>query len=217
MFRPLYFALLFATFAFSTSVLADGAQDAIKRFAGGVKTFEAHFEQVQTDEHGQVNTRSSGHFWLSRPGRFRWVYEQPYQQITVCDGDKLWAYDPDLEQVTVRKARLALPGTPAALLSQKTALSDEFKVQDAGTESSGRRVRLIPKSADSDFKSIELVLGKDGAPQQMKFADQIGGHSDITFTEVHANAAIADDKFLFSPPKGVEVVDGDSDASKPGN
>jgi outer membrane lipoprotein carrier protein len=212
--RRLHFALLLSVPLFSTSVHADTAQEALKRFADGVKTFDAHFEQVQTDEHGQVNTRSSGHFWLSRPGRFRWVYEQPYQQVTVCDGQKLWAYDPDLEQVTVRGAQLALTGTPAALLSQKTALSDEFKVKDAGAEDGGRRVRLIPKSADSDFKAIELVLDKEGAPQQMRFADQIGGYSDITFSDVHTNTPIAAGKFEFSPPQGVEVVDGDADSGK---
>jgi outer membrane lipoprotein carrier protein len=206
-----YAVLIPLLFAVHTAA-AETVQQALKRFSDNVKTFEAHFEQVQTDEHGQVTSRSSGHFWLSRPGRFRWVYEQPYEQITVCDGDKLWSYDPDLAQVTVRKARLALAGTPAALLSQKTSLTDAFKVQEAGIDDDGNhRVRLVPKSNDSDFKSIDLVLDKEGAPRSMEFADQIGGHSLISFTDAHTNTDIPAAQFHFEPPKGVEVVDTDAE------
>ncbi len=191
---------------------ADSAQDALKRFTDGVQTFEAHFEQVQTTDKGQVSGRSSGHFWLERPvakgapGKFRWAYEKPYTQATICDGAKLWAYDPDLNQVTVREAKTALAGTPAELLSQKTALSTAFTVKDSGSEGDMRLVTLTPKAKDSDFKSIELALDKDGAPLRMRFADQIGGHSEVSFTEVHTNAKIDPAQFQFAPPKGAEIV-----------
>jgi len=191
---------------------ADTAQDALKRFTDGVQTFEAHFEQVQTTDKGQVSGRSSGHFWLERPGakggagKFRWAYEKPYTQATICDGAKLWAYDPDLNQVTVREARAALAGTPAELLSQKTALSTAFTVKDSGAEGDMRLVTLTPKSKDSDFKSIELALDKDGSPLRMRFADQIGGRSEVSFTEVHTNARIDPAQFQFTPPKGAEIV-----------
>jgi outer membrane lipoprotein carrier protein len=196
----------------SAAAQADSAQDALKRFTDGVQTFDAHFDQVQTTDKGQVTGRSSGHFWLARPtaanspGKFRWAYEKPYVQATVCDGAKLWAYDPDLNQVTVRDAKSALAGTPAELLSQKAALSSAFTVKDAGTEGDNRLVSLVPKSKDSDFKTIELALNKDGAPVRMKFADQIGGNSQVTFTEVHTNAKIDPAQFQFTPPKGAEVV-----------
>lgn len=191
---------------------ADSAQDALKRFTDGVQTFDAHFEQVQTTDKGQVTARSSGHFWLARPGagsgtgKFRWAYEKPYEQATICDGAKLWAYDPDLNQVTVRDARSALAGTPAELLSQKAALNTAFTVKDAGNEGDTRLVTLVPKSKDSDFKTIELALDKDGAPLRMRFADQIGGHSEVSFTEVHTNARIDPAQFQFTPPKGAEIV-----------
>lgn len=190
---------------------ADSAHDALKRFTDGVQTFEAHFEQVQTDDKNRVTAHSSGHFWLERPlaggtGKFRWAYEKPYTQATICDGAKLWGYDPDLNQVTVRDAKQALAGTPAELLSQKTALTTAFNVQDAGSSGDDRSVNLTPKSKDSDFKAIELTLDKDGAPVKMRFADQIGGHSEVTFTEVHTNARIDPAQFQFTPPKGAEVV-----------
>ncbi|MDE0856070.1 MAG: outer membrane lipoprotein chaperone LolA [Nevskia sp.] len=196
----------------ATAARADSAQDALKRFTDGVQTFEAHFDQVQTDDKGRITGRSSGHFWLSRPavagtpGRFRWAYEKPYQQATICDGAKLWAFDPDLNQVTVREAKAALAGTPAELLSQKAALNTAFTVKDAGNEGDTRLVTLVPKSKDSDFKTIELALDKDGAPLRMRFADQIGGHSEVSFTEVHTNARIDPAQFQFTPPKGAEIV-----------
>jgi outer membrane lipoprotein carrier protein len=191
---------------------ADSAQDALKRFTDGVQTFEARFDQLQTDDKGRNTGRSSGHFWLARPGagggsgKFRWAYEKPYEQATICDGSKLWAYDPDLNQVTVREAKIALAGTPAELLSQKTTLSTAFNVSDGGSDGDYRLVVLSPKSADSDFKSIELALDKDGAPVRMRFADRIGGHSEVSFTDVHTNARIDPAEFQFTPPKGAEIV-----------
>jgi outer membrane lipoprotein carrier protein len=197
---------------FAFAAWADTAQDALKRFTDGVQTFEAHFEQVQTTEKGQVSGRSSGHFWLERPGasggagKFRWAYEKPYQQATVCDGAKLWGYDPDLNQVTVREAKAALAGTPAELLSQKTALNTAFTVKDAGSEGDTRLVTLTPKSKDSDFKSIELTLDRNGAPLRMRFADQIGGRSEVSFSDVRTNQKIDTAQFQFTPPKGAEIV-----------
>lgn len=199
---------------------ADSAQEALKRFVDGVQTFEAHFDQTQTDERGQVTNRSSGQFTLGRPaagakgevGKFRWAYEKPYEQISVCDGTKLWAYDPDLNQVTVRSAKAALAGTPAALLSQRAALGDAFVVQDAGAEGDSRLVRLLPKAKDSDFKSIELTIDKSGAPLRMRFQDPIGGASEVKFSATKTNGKVDDKLFQFVPPKGTEVVDAETDA-----
>jgi outer membrane lipoprotein carrier protein len=204
--------------AVSAASRADSAQDTLKRFTEGVQTFEAHFEQVQSDDHGQVTAKSSGHFWLARPaaggaaGKFRWAYEKPYQQLTVCDGSKLYAYDPDLNQVTVRDAKSALAGTPAELLSQKVSLEKTFSIKGAGSEGEDQLVNLVPKSKDSDFKTIELELNKAGAPVRMRFADQIGGHSEVSFSEIKTNTAIDTAQFHFDPPKGSEVVKDDGGA-----
>ena len=195
---------------------ADSGQETLKRFADGVQTFEAHFDQVQSDDSGKPTARSSGHFWLERPppgkadaGKFRWVYEKPYQQQTICDGDKLWAYDPDLNQATVRDAHHALSGTPAELLSQRGALSTAFSVKDGGASGDSHLVTLVPKNKDSDFKSIELAIDKEGAPVRMRFADQIGGQSEISFSDVHTNGRIDPQEFQFVPPKDVDIVKDD--------
>lgn len=189
----------------SQSVSAGPAQDALQGFVNQVDTLSAKFEQVQKDEHGELLQTSSGRLWLSRPGKFRWSYEKPYEQLMVCDGKTLWLFDPDLAQVTVRPAGATLHGTPAQLLSDRSALEKHFKVEDAGMDGKSRRVRLLPKSKDSDFQSVELWL-KDGVPQRMRFQDPLGGSSDVRFTEVRTNAAIAPMQFTFEIPKGVEVI-----------
>lgn len=198
-------------FAMCTAVpLAQAApKDDLQQFVDGVQTLSAEFKQVQSDEKGKVLSTSTGHMWLSRPGRFRWSYETPYQQLMVCDGKTLWMYDPDLTQVTIRPANEALLGTPAALLSQRSTLSDQFKLEDGGSNGKIRVVRLKPKSGDSDFKAIELSL-KNGIPQQMKFLDQLGGSSTVSFTKVETAVQLDESLFKFVVPKGTEVIEAGS-------
>lgn len=213
---PLLVLLLSSTAASAADAVT--AQDVLKRFVDGVQTFEARFDQTQTDDRNKVIGRSSGLFLLARPpastktgiGRFRWAYEKPYEQLSVCDGVKLWAFDPDLNQVTVRNARNALAGTPAALLSQRGGLNEAFVVQDGGSDGDARVVRLLPKAKDGDFKLIELALDKAGAPQRMRFEDPIGGSSEVRFSSIKTNQTIDAGQFQFVPPRGTEVVDGDS-------
>lgn len=189
-----------------TPAHAESAQAALARFVDTVNTLSAQFEQVQRDEKGERLQTQSGRMWLSRPGRFRWSYEKPYEQLMICDGDKVFLYDPDLAQVTVRPAAQALAGTPAQLLSRQSRLADEFTIEDAGEHSGARIVRLKPKSADSDFKSVELWL-EGSTPRRMRFADQLGGSTDVDFTDVKTNALLDEKLFHFTPPKGVEVVE----------
>jgi chaperone LolA len=217
--KPWFAALLLAIL--TPAAQAETAQEALSHFLGGVQTLSARFEQVQRDERGEVLQKTSGRMWLSRPsqgatavGKFRWSYEKPYEQLMVCDGAKIWLYDPDLAQVTVRPAQQALAGTPAQLLSRRSALSDEFTVEDAGERSGARGARLTPKSADSDFKSIELWLRND-APERMVFLDQLGGNTEVSFSELKSNIKLDEALFRFKPPKGVEVVEAVDGAAQP--
>ncbi|PPE73009.1 outer membrane lipoprotein carrier protein LolA [Solimonas fluminis] len=201
---------LFAALLGLASILpahAEDPQTTLRKFVDGVQTLTADFSQVQSDEAGKVTGTSSGKIALSRPGKFRWTYEKPYAQLMVCDGKKIYLYDPDLAQVTVRSAEQALSGTPAALLSQKALLGDAYTLQDGGSENGASIVRLLPKSQDGDFKSIELWLS-NGVPQRMRFHDQLGGKTDIRFTAIKTNPKIDAAQFSFTPPKGAEVVDG---------
>ena len=198
-------ALLAAALLLPGLAAAAPAPDALRQFVEQVETFSARFEQVQKDEGGQVLQVSSGRLWLARPGKFRWSYEKPYQQLMVCDGKTLWHYDLDLAQVMVRPAGATLQGTPAQLLTDRGALERHFTVERLGAEGGSQRLRLKPKATDSDFKSVELWL-KDGAPQRMRFEDPLGGVSEVAFSEIRTNARVDPALFGFDIPKGTEVI-----------
>lgn len=203
---PVFLSVLCGFLVFPVTAGATAAQDELKRFVDGVQTLSAKFTQVQMDEHGKVLSSSAGKMWLARPGRFRWTYEAPYQQLIVSDGYKIWLYDQDLSQVTVRPAAGALKGTPAALLSQRTLLNEAFTLEDGGSEGKLHIIRLKPKSEDSDFKAIMLWLD-NGTPARMQFFDQLGGATDVSFAEIKTNQKPDDALFRFTPPKGTEVID----------
>lgn len=201
--------LLFAVLALcGTQAHAGPADDALRRFVDGAQTLSARFEQTQKDEHGEVLAQRSGTFDLSRPGRFRWRYDLPYEQLMVCDGNKIWNYEPDLAQVTVRPADQVLKGTPAALLAQRSRLGDAFVVESGGQKEGAEVVRLKPSGGEvnSDFQSIELWL-KNGVPQRMQFFDALGGNTDIRFSDIKTGVKLDAALFRFTPPKGTEVLD----------
>ena len=187
------------------AAIASPETDALQRFVDKVDTLSANFQQVQKDERGKVLSASSGRLWLSRPGKFKWSYEKPYQQLMVCDGRELWSFDPDLNQAMVRPAGASLQGTPAQLLTDRAALGEHFKIESAGSDGGALRLRLLPKAADSDFKSIEMWF-VDDVPVRMRFQDPLGGISEVEFTGIKTNLALAASLFRFDPPKGTEVI-----------
>ena len=201
--RALIVSLLLVS---SFAARAETPEQALAKFVDGVQTLQAGFTQTQTDERGETLGESSGAMTLARPGRFRWEYQSPTPQLIVTDGSKLWLYDRDLRQVTVRPAAEALQGTPAALLSQKQTLTGSFPVTDLGAEQGARRLRLTPKARDSDFQSVDLWL-KAGTPVRMLFKDQLGGATDIRFSNIRSNGRVDAAQFRFQPPAGVEVID----------
>lgn len=203
MLRPLLATVMFSLIS---SAHAESAEAALARFLDGVTSYQASFTQVQTDERGMKLQTSSGTMALLRPGKFRWQYAAPAQQLIVTDGVTLWLYDEDLKQVTVRPAAEALQGTPAALLAQKKTLTETFTVSDEGEVRGVRQLKLKPKSNDSDFQDVSLWL-KSGAPQRMVFRDTLGGATDITFSKAKTNTRLSATLFRFTPPKGVEVID----------
>lgn len=207
--------LLLLCACLSAPAFAGPADDALKRFVDDVRTLSAHFEQTQYDEHGAVLSTRSGTFELQRPGHFRWSYDKPYEQLMVCDGDKIWNYEPDLTQVTVRPADVVLQGTPASLLAQKGELGDAFSIESGGQQDGADLVKLTPKNdkeQTSDFELIELWIGRNGVPSRMKFHDALGGSTDVRFSAVKTGVTFDAARFRFTPPKGTEVVGDDSGA-----
>lgn len=202
---PFFFFFLMLALPWSSTAVGGPESDALQKFVENVETLAATFQQVQKDEQGKVLSASSGRLWLSRPGKFKWSYEKPYVQLMVCDGKELWQFDPDLKQAMVRPAGGTLQGTPVQLLTDRTALDAHFRIENAGTEDGAQRVRLVPKSPDSDFQSIELWL-KDGTPQRMRFHDPLGGVSEVVFGDIRTNLKLDPGLFQFDPPKGTEVI-----------
>lgn len=192
---------------FTGGALAASAEEELRQFVENVRTLQGRFVQTQLDEHGELVSSGAGFVAIAKPGRFRWAYDQPYEQLMVCDGQTIWAYDPDLKQVTVRPAGETLAGTPAELLAQKAKLAENFTTRDLGEKNGLRIVALEPKAEQSDFKSIELWL-KAGVPQRLRFSDPLGGVTEVELRDVKVNTALDDKQFRFTPPKGVEVVDG---------
>ena len=184
---------------------ANGLDDFLS-FNQDTKSATGRFEQRVMDRAGKVVDRGSGSFAFARPGKFRWVYEKPHPQTLVADGHKLWIYDPDLQQVTVKRMDQAISSTPAALLAGRDDITALFSLRDAGTADGLEWVEATPKTPDTGFDKVRLGL-KDKQLVAMELFDQLGGHSSLRFTELKPNAPVSPDAFKFTPPKGADVIE----------
>ena len=202
--------LLFALCLVPCASFASGLDDFLA-FNAATKTATARFEQQVLDRAGKVVERGSGSFAFARPGKFRWTYEKPHQQLLVGDGRKLWIYDPDLKQVTVKQVDQALSSTPAALLAGRDDITKLFTLRDAGTSDGLAWVDATPKSPDTGFERVRLGLdGKTLAAMELQ--DSLGGRTVLRFSDLKANVAVPPATFQFTPPAGADVLD---DAPKP--
>jgi len=205
--RAAVLALLAAWAALPGAALAApaGGLDRLKEFLGRVETLTADFRQETVGADGQVAETAAGRLQLKRPGRFRWDYTQPYERVVLADGERLWLYEADLEQVTVRPIAAGLGETPAALLTGGRDILERFEVvtQWAGEELAW--VRLKPKSSDSDFEAV--AIGFAGAqPVRLEIADRLGQQTRVTLSGIATNGRIPDAAFRFDVPKGVDVI-----------
>jgi len=196
-----------AAFAASASASASGL-DQLKAFLGGTKTGQTSFTQVVVGRSGRVPQQSQGTFAFARPGKFRWSYDKPYTQLIVGDGDKLWIYDHDLNQVVVKKLDRALGATPAALLAGSDVLESNFELAEGGKSDDGTEyVNAKPKTADTGFDSVRIGL-KDNVPRIMELHDSFGQVTSLTFGSFERNPKLDSGVFRFTPPPGADVVGG---------
>jgi len=197
------FLCLLAGMLLPVAAFASGL-DQLKAFLGTAKTSSGTFMQSVVGKSGRKPQQSAGSFALARPGKFRWQYEKPYQQLLVSDGEKLWSFDPDLNQVTVKKLGKALGSSPAALLSGGD-LDAHFMLKDAGESQGIEMVDATPKAADGSFERVRIGF-KGNLPRVMEIRDNFGQVTTLIFTEFRANPALPKDEFKFTPPKGADVV-----------
>ena len=195
----------------SLPAFASGLDDFLA-FNSSSKTASGRFEQQVFDRSGKVVEKASGTFAFQRPGKFRWVYDKPHQQVLVGDGSKLWIHDPDLNQVTVKRIDQAISSTPAALLAGKDDITALFTLRDGGMADGLNWVEATPKAQDTGFERVRLGLaGRTLAA--MELYDSLGGRTMLHFVELKANAPVAADSFRFTPPKGADVLE-DAPAKK---
>lgn len=178
----------------------------MQTFLDETERLRASFTQSVYDEQRRLIETSSGVMYLSRPDRFRWEYAEPFEQLIVGDGERVWIYDVDLEQVTVRAATQAIGATPASLLSSREPVGESFAVRELGEEAGLARVALTPRDDGATFS--EVRLGFDGSGlRMMELADNFGQMTVLVFDGLERNLAIDDGLFTFIPPPGVDVVD----------
>ncbi len=150
---------------------------------------------------------SSGTFTFARPGKFIWQYEKPYSQLLQADGDKLYVYDKDLNQVTVRTLGGALGASPAAILFGSNDLDKNFTLRDAGVKAGIDWLELTPKAKDTQFQSVGIGF-KDGNLEAMELHDVFGNVTLLTFSNIQKNPPLPADAFKFTVPKGADVING---------
>jgi outer membrane lipoprotein carrier protein len=188
----------------SGTAAADGIAQ-LRQFVERARSAQGEFEQTVMSGGGRKPQQASGNFVFSRPGKFRWAYERPYPQLLVSDGEKLWSWDRDLNQVTVKRLGDALGSTPAAILAGEGTLDRDFELAEGGTSDGLAWVLAKPRQAESSFESMRLGLA-GGMLRRMELRDNFGQTTLIEFTSLVADARPDPALFRFVAPPGADVI-----------
>ena len=197
---------LTALSAFGIAPASAAGIDQLRAFLAQTRTARGEFVQ-QVGGRGSTKTQnSSGTFVFQRPGRFRWVYAKPYEQVIVADGDALYLFDKDLNQVTVKKLAGAIPASPASILFGSNQFEQDFEVREGGSRDDLEWIVATPRAKDTPFDRIEIGF-RDGLPAAMQLADSFGQTSRLRFGKVERNPSVDPQTFRFTPPPGADVLD----------
>jgi outer membrane lipoprotein carrier protein len=204
---PTLFRTALVALMLAPAVAASSAgREAITRFSTDLRSLDGRFAQQVFDANGTATDRSEGRISLKAPRQFRWEYQQPYPQLIVADGDHLWLYDPDLEQVTVRVQSYEEQSSPLAALIDPGELDRQFVVSEGGQANGLTWVDLkARKPDDSAVQAAKLGFSANGLAT-MVFEDQLGQRTEVRFSQWKRNGALPADLFRFTPPEGVDVV-----------
>lgn len=183
-----------------------GGRESLDAFTKGLKGLDGQFTQQVFDSKGKRKEASSGRVAISAPRLFRWEYIKPYPQLIVADGKKVWVYDPDLKQVSVRPQGAEEQNSPLAALIDPRRLDGDFTVGDGGTKDGLEWLELTPKQGDdAGFQNARLGFDKRGLVR-MQILDSLGQRTDIVFSGWKRNPTFDARTFRFAPPKGLDVV-----------
>lgn len=182
-----------------------GGVDALKSFISDTRTAKSAFSQIVIDQNGKLRQKSEGTLAFSRPGKFRWAYQKPYEQLIVGDGVKLWIYDADLEQVTVKKLDEALGSSPAALLAGSNEIEKFFVLKDAGIRDGMDWLEAKPRDKESTFEMVRMGF-VGGTLKTMELKDSFGQTTVLNFSKLEKNPSLNSSAFKFTPPKGTDII-----------
>jgi len=189
----------------SSATAAESARTHLDTFAKDLRSVSAHFEQQAFDPKGGVGKTSRGDLALKAPRQFRWDTVAPHKQLIVADGEKVWIYDADLEQVSVRAQGTEEAHSPLTVLTDLSQLDRDFATSEQGERDGLSWLRLKSKDKDPQFAYADLGFDATGLVR-MQFEDTLGGKIEIRFSDWKRNPSLAADAFRFTPPKGVDVV-----------
>ena len=207
-FGPLFgCAVLFAGVVAALPASAGPGRDRLESFLKDFTTLEAKFDQSLIDEQGKVLEQSQGTVVLARPGKFRWDYLKPFEQQIVADGTKVWIYDKDLEQVTVKTLNAAVGSVPAMVLDSKGVIDEHFAIYELGEDQGLTWVALRPKEEEESAQYTDVRLGFDAKGlRMMELKDSFGQTTRIAFKDEMRDTKIDPALFEFKPPAGVDVI-----------
>ncbi len=200
-------ALILITLFYPAFSIAGEGRILLDKFLTQTNTMSANFKQVLQSSEGNLLQESEGQFYLQRPGKFRWNYTSPYPQEIVSDGDNVWIFDVDLEQVTVQKQASTLNNTPMALIESRENLETAFEIIERGEDAGMQRIELRNRKPDADFSRILLGLDEQGL-RYLQLFDQFEQTTYIHFLDLESNPELDAAIFEFTPPEGVDVFGG---------
>jgi chaperone LolA len=199
--------ILAALMLLSFSLTAHAAAiDKLKAFIAATHSAQANFTQDVFDQTGKRIQRASGIMQFQRPGKFRWTYQKPYEQLIVGDGERFWLYDTDLNQVTVKKLDVALGSSPAALLSGSNEIESGFNLSEDGSRDGLDWLQALPKAQDSGFEKIRMAFDAQAGLVIMELNDTFGNRTVLKFSAMQHNPRFSERQFHFTPPKDADVL-----------
>lgn len=182
-----------------------GPIEKMREFIQQTRSARAIFTQTVADSSGQVSQQATGTVQFQRPGKFRWTYSKPYEQLIVGDGEKLWIYDKDLNQVTQRKLDKALGSSPAALLAGADDIEKHFSLNALGKKGKLDWLEVRPYDEDSLFDKVRMGFNKN-LLEIMELYDHFGQKTTIRLSRLERNPVTRGDTYTFTVPNGADVV-----------
>ncbi|MEP7042005.1 MAG: outer membrane lipoprotein chaperone LolA [Dokdonella sp.] len=198
----LFFLLAICSFV---AHAADTARTRMEAFSKGLNAVSADFNQSVTDANGHRGDGSQGTLTLQAPRQFRWDTTKPYEQTLVADGERVWIYEPDLQQVSVRSQNSEEAHSPLTVLTDHSQLDSQFNASEAGERDGLTWLKLTSKAKEPEFEYAELGFDAQNL-QRMLFKDQLGNTTEIRFSDWKRNPKLAAGSFKFTPPQGVDVI-----------